>query len=238
MSGWRPRSACCCRFCRGGKGSCHRKGSACSPCISVRAWVAGRTTVRSLTQPLCVSGLAADGFRACTSEHAIENGSADGNFRLLCAERSSAQAVSYDRFVATDGGLDQRTLAIASRSLPIHSAMRLDRRDMTIPLTGNLCIRAADRVGPRWNDDGSIGAVPTPSVSEPMLASPLFGAVAGRTLLPTSGWSRLPDRNSAAGRRVFSASVPPRMTALLPTPTASGCPAGEDRPHTPASSSP
>ena len=37
----------------------------------------------------CVRSIAAGGFRACAGKHAVEDGAADGNFRLLSVKRPS-----------------------------------------------------------------------------------------------------------------------------------------------------
>ncbi|AUW47363.1 hypothetical protein CUJ84_pRLN3000236 (plasmid) [Rhizobium leguminosarum] len=42
--------------------------------------------------------LAADGFRACAVKHAIENGSADGDFGLLTRPRPGPQTPPDDDF--------------------------------------------------------------------------------------------------------------------------------------------
>jgi hypothetical protein len=55
--------------------------------------------------------------------------------------------------------LDPRPLAIAGGGLPRHPAVRVDRRDMTISLTGVLDISSFHGVGARRNDDRSTGAV-------------------------------------------------------------------------------
>lgn len=68
--------------------------------------------------------------------------------------------MSDDRLVAADCGLDQGPLAIAGGSLPLHPPVRVDRRYMPVALTVDPFARAVDRVDPRWNDDGSIGAMP------------------------------------------------------------------------------
>ena len=80
---------------------------------------------------------------------------------VCCAPKGSRpQAASDDGLVAADRGLDERTLAVAGRSLPFQPPVRVDRHDMPVALVGGLCIRAVDRVGARRNDDGSAGAVP------------------------------------------------------------------------------
>lgn len=48
--------------------------------------------------------------------------------------------------------------------MPLHPPLGLDRRDVPVSLTGNSFTRAVDRVGPRWNDNGSIGSVPADGV--------------------------------------------------------------------------
>lgn len=67
--------------------------------------------------------------------------------------------MSDDRFVAADRDLDQGPLAVAGGSLPLHPSVRVDRSYMPVALTVDPFVRAVDRVGPRWNDDGCIGAV-------------------------------------------------------------------------------
>ena len=57
--------------------------------------------------PLLLGNLSVPGrIRACTFQHSIEDGAADGDLRLLGAERACPQPAADDRFVPTDRGLD------------------------------------------------------------------------------------------------------------------------------------
>lgn len=68
--------------------------------------------------------------------------------------------MSDDRLVATDRSLGERPLVIAGRSLPFHPPIDVDCRDVSIALTGRIGARPLHCVGPRGNDNGSMGAVP------------------------------------------------------------------------------
>lgn len=67
----------------------------------------GFSGFRSLIARLCRFCLAADGFRASTIEHAIEDLPADAGFGLLGSEGACSQSVSDDRLVAADRSFDQ-----------------------------------------------------------------------------------------------------------------------------------
>lgn len=144
--------------------------------------------------PFC---LAADGFRAC----AVEDLAADGAFGLLGTEGSCSQSVSSDRLVTADRSFDLRTPAIAGRHFPLHPTHSLDRRDMTVSLSGKTGIRLFHRVGSRWNDDGSIGAVlPDGFVGRVAVIgnAPQFGAQCHeRALLRSIPQAMFPQRSSS-----------------------------------------
>jgi len=75
--------------------------------------------------------------------------------------------MSDDGLVATDRRLDERSLAVASRGVPIHPSVDADRSGMTVPLIGGLDVlpfhRGAsavigDRVLERHRGEGPVVA--------------------------------------------------------------------------------
>lgn len=97
--------------------------------------------------------VAADGFRACASKHAVEDGAADGDFGLLTRQRPGPQTPPDDGLVSPDCRLNQRALSVAVRDLPFHPAVTVDCGDMPVPLAGRSTVAWLDRVGARRNDD-------------------------------------------------------------------------------------
>jgi hypothetical protein len=89
----------------------------------------------------------------------VEDGAADGDFRLLSMKRSGSQALFDDGLVSPDGGLDWRTPAIASCGLPLHPTVSANCWDMLIPLAGGLVVGVFDSIGTRGTDDGGRGAM-------------------------------------------------------------------------------
>jgi len=67
--------------------------------------------------------------------------------------------VSDDRFIATDRGLDQRSLAVLGSSLPFHPPIGVDRRDITVSLTGEIGVWPFRRIGAWRNDHRSTRAM-------------------------------------------------------------------------------
>lgn len=110
---------------------------------------------------LCLCGIysAPDGFRAHTRQHSIESSAADGDFCLLRSEQARPQPVSDHRLITTDRGLDQGSLAVVGSSLPFHPPIGVDRRDMTVSLTGKIGVWPFRRVGAWRNDHRSTRAM-------------------------------------------------------------------------------
>ncbi len=67
--------------------------------------------------------------------------------------------MSDDGLVATDRRLDERSLAVASRSLPFHPTVDADRSGMTVPLIGGLDVLPFHRIAARRNDHRGASAV-------------------------------------------------------------------------------
>lgn len=94
------------------------------------------------------------------------------------------------------------------------------------------------RVGVLTKRVSKSGAMDLPLPGRRQIRQHEPGADAGRTPGPTSRRSRSPDQNSAASRRVKSASALARMTALLVISKASDRRADEGQRRIPPSSSP
>lgn len=80
---------------------------------------------------------------------------------ICCApnDRALSRLPIYDGLASADGSFDQRSLAVTGDGLSFRPAVRVDRRDMTISLTGGIGVRPFHGGGARRNDNHSIGAV-------------------------------------------------------------------------------
>lgn len=90
------------------------------------------------------------------SQHAIEDGAAEGDFHLLCGECACPQPPSDDRFVTADRGLRERSLSVAGRDPPLHPAIGADRRDMLDSLIGGIVVLTFYCIGTRRDNHLSI----------------------------------------------------------------------------------
>lgn len=66
--------------------------------------------------------------------------------------------MSDDRLIATDRGLDQRSLAVVGSGLPFHPPIGVDRRDMMVSLREEIGVWLFHRIGAWRNDHRSARA--------------------------------------------------------------------------------
>ena len=101
------------------------------------------------------------------------------------------QPVSDDRFVTTDRGLDQGSFSVAGRDLPLHSAISVDRRNVSVSLARRIGVRPFHRIGAWRNDHDSTGTVPGDGVIGRIA---VIGAIGRELATARRALRRLPGR--------------------------------------------
>ena len=99
--------------------------------------------------------------------------------------------MSDDRFVTTDRGLDQGSFSVAGRDLPLHSAISVDRRNVSVSLARRIGVRPFHRIGAWRNDHDSTGTVPGDGVIGRIA---VIGAIGRELATARRALRRLPGR--------------------------------------------
>ena len=84
---------------------------------------------------LCRVAFAADGMRASSRQHAIEDSHSDGGLGLLRLELSCPQPGADERFITSHRRLDQSAPPIAGRRLPSQPTLRIDHVEVVVALS-------------------------------------------------------------------------------------------------------